>query len=251
MTVDQLFSACLFIVASIFYWLIGDVGARGKFRDPNKHSNGLINQKVGWVIMEAPAVIVFSATFFIHAPETLNLYIFALVAVWLMHYLYRAFVYPFTLNCHGDSKDSLVDVLIGSTWCGINGFMNAFWICNYSSFETSNEILLFWLGMLVFTLGFITNKYSDRVLNNLRPPGDSNYYIPHGGLFNFVSSPHYLGEIIQWIGFAVAAQSLPGYLFVMLTVSNLAPRAFLSHQWYLKNLEDYPKHRKALIPFVL
>ena len=30
-----------------------------------------------------------------------------------------------------------------------------------------------------------------------------NNYLPKGGLFNYVSSAHYFGETIEWIGFAI------------------------------------------------
>jgi 3-oxo-5-alpha-steroid 4-dehydrogenase 1 len=66
-----------------------------------------------------------------------------------------------------------------------------------------------------------------------------------------VSSPNYLGEIIEWTGWAIATWSLAGFSFALYTFANLAPRAFANHRWYRETFDDYPPDRKALIPGVL
>ena len=42
-----------------------------------------------------------------------------------------------------------------------------------------------------------------------------------------------------------------GVVFVLFTLSNLYPRAISSHRWYLEKFPDYPKDRKAIIPFCI
>jgi 3-oxo-5-alpha-steroid 4-dehydrogenase 1 len=77
------------------------------------------------------------------------------------------------------------------------------------------------------------------------------YQIPHGGMFRFVSSPHYLGEIMEWMGFCLACNvSLASLSFLVWTCANLIPRAYTSHQWYNQHFSDqYPLlYRKAIIP---
>uniref|UniRef100_A0A0K0CUJ9 S5A_REDUCTASE domain-containing protein n=1 Tax=Angiostrongylus cantonensis TaxID=6313 RepID=A0A0K0CUJ9_ANGCA len=95
------------------------------------------------------------------------------------------------------------------------------------------------------------NTTSDRILRSLRRPGETGYRIPRGGLFEYVSGANFFGEIVEWTGFAVMSQSLPAFAFVFFTVCNLGPRAIHHHQWYLNRFPNYPKDRKALIPFVL
>jgi hypothetical protein len=56
--------------------------------------------------------------------------------------------------------------------------------------------------------------------------------------------------MIEWIGWAILTWSLPGFAFAVFTIANLAPRAIASHRWYLKTFSDYPKKRKAIIPFI-
>jgi 3-oxo-5-alpha-steroid 4-dehydrogenase len=65
-----------------------------------------------------------------------------------------------------------------------------------------------------------------------------------------VSGANYFGEIVEWCGYALAAQSLPATAFAVFTFANTAPRAWRHHQWYQEKFDDYPKNRWAVIPFL-
>ena len=95
------------------------------------------------------------------------------------------------------------------------------------------------------------NHRSDTILINLRKPGETGYKIPKGFLFNKISCPNHFGEIVEWIGFAILSWSLPGLVFVIWTMANLVPRSLNHHKWYKDNFREYPKDRKAVIPFVV
>jgi len=77
---------------------------------------------------------------------------------------------------------------------------------------------------------------------------NQKYFIPRGGLFNYVSSPNYLGEIMEWFGFFVMTINLGTFSFFIWTFVNLVPRAISNHKWYIEKFNDYPKERKILIP---
>ena len=77
------------------------------------------------------------------------------------------------------------------------------------------------------------------------------YQIPRGWLYRYISCPNYFGEIVEWIGWAVATWSLAGASFAAFTIANLAPRAVANHRWYHDKFDDYPPERKALVPFVV
>ena len=62
-------------------------------------------------------------------------------------------------------------------------------------------------GVIMFFTGVWINTNSDDRLRNLRRPGESGYKIPTGGMFEYVSGANFLGEIIEWTGFALAAGS--------------------------------------------
>lgn len=107
-------------------------------------------------------------------------------------------------------------------------------------------------GLIIATSGMILNIQSDATLRRLKSQG-KGYVIPRGGLlFDHVSCPHFLGEIVQWIGFAAACQtSTVAASFAAFTCANLIPRAAQQHAWYKQHFaETYPSHRKAWLPCV-
>jgi 3-oxo-5-alpha-steroid 4-dehydrogenase 1 len=109
----------------------------------------------------------------------------------------------------------------------------------------------FLVGAGLYLAGVLVNRRADATLRALRAPGESGYRVPRGGLFDYVSCPNYLGEIIQWIGWAVATWSFAGLAFALWTTANLLPRALAHHRWYRSHFPDYPQQRRALLPFVL
>ncbi len=84
-----------------------------------------------------------------------------------------------------------------------------------------------------------------------RSPGETGYRIPRGFLFEKISCPNYLGEVVEWTGWALAAWSLPGLSFAVWTAANLLPRALTHHRRYRKTFPDYPADRKAIVPGIL
>ena len=88
-------------------------------------------------------------------------------------------------------------------------------------------------------------------MRRLRRSGEDGYKIPDGGLYRWVSCPNYLGEILAWTGWAIAAWSLAFLAFAVFTVANLLPRALANHRWYRQTFPDYPASRRALLPFLL
>lgn len=95
--------------------------------------------------------------------------------------------------------------------------------------------------------GFALNLHSDNTLLKLRKPGETGYSIPQGGGFRYVSCPNYLGEVMEWAGWALATWSLAGLAFFVFTAANLVPRALSHHRWYRERFEDYPPGRRAII----
>ena len=107
------------------------------------------------------------------------------------------------------------------------------------------------LGVALFFVGYYVNRRSDAMLAALRKPGESGYKIPRGWLYEWVSCPNYLGEIMVWCGWALATWSSAGAVFLLWTLANLLPRALSNHQWYRQTFDNYPAHRKAVFPGIL
>lgn len=66
-----------------------------------------------------------------------------------------------------------------------------------------------------------------------------------------MSCPNYLGECVEWIGFAVMSWNLMGLTYAILVVPQLAVQSRLAHRWYQRKFgAEYPPERRALIPWV-
>ena len=63
-------------------------------------------------------------------------------------------------------------------------------------------------GVALFLLGITGNFYHHCLLSRLRGKDDKGYKIPKGGLFRFVICPHYLFEIIEFVGVAFISQTI-------------------------------------------
>ena len=207
-----------------------------------------LSNKAGWVIMEAAAPLVFALFFFLGSnPNTATTLVF--LALWEVHYLHRAFIYPFGLR-NRDSGMPLIIVGLGFLFSTVNGYLNSRYLFTFAA-GYGNEWLSdprFIVGVALFIAGFIINRQADWILRNLRRGGESGYKIPHGGLYRWISCPNYLGEIVIWVGWAVATWSLPGLAFAFWTAANLVPRARSHHAWYRQRFPDYPPQRRALLP---
>lgn len=90
----------------------------------------------------------------------------------------------------------------------------------------------------LFFAGFVVNLHSGYIIRHLRKPGDTQHYIPHEGVFRYVSSANYFGELVEWIGFAVLTWSPAGLVFAWWTLANLLPRADAIHDNYEKEFGE-------------
>jgi len=210
----------------------------------------LIANRFGWMIMESPAALVFAACFFSGtSPKNAPSLLF--FALWELHYVHRAWIYPLTLR-DGRKKMPVAVILMGLGFNLGNAYANGFYLFSLSGGYPQDWLLdaRFLVGVVLFLAGFIANRWADLALRGLRQPSETGYRIPHGGLFRWVSCPNYLGEIVEWLGWALATWSLVGLAFAVWTFANLAPRARSHHAWYHEHFAGYPRERKVLIPWV-
>jgi 3-oxo-5-alpha-steroid 4-dehydrogenase 1 len=220
-------------------------------RHTTKKWGPLINNRAGWIIMESPALFFF-AWFFLTGTNHHTFIPWIFFGLWMFHYINRTLIFPFRLRTRG-KKMSVVIVLMAIGFNLANGYINGYYLGSLSDSYTISWLWdpRFITGIAFFISGLIINWQTDNILIHLRKPGETGYVIPQGGLFSYISCPNHFGEIIEWCGFALMTWSLPGLAFAIWTVVNLMPRALHHHQWYRKHFPDYPKERKALIPFVL
>ena len=208
-----------------------------------------IKSKWAWMLMEAPSPLLMMIFFMLSGNKFLPQFIFLLL--WLSHYIHRTLIYPFTQSGRNKSYPLLL-VFFAIVFNSFNGFVNGYGIFHLMVYDLS--WLLSWqfiTGSVIFISGFIINKTSDEMFRKMKREKPDEYVIPKGWLFNYISCPHYFGEIIEWAGWALLSWSLPGLAFFVFTFANLFPRALSSHSWYRRNFTDYPSERKAVIPFVI
>ena len=207
--------------------------------------------RFGWMIMELPAFLVIAWVVLTNLNKAGAFGIFFLL-IWEAHYFYRAGVYPFIMTSPNKPFPVLL-VFFAICFNSINGAANGLSLNEMGGFYAANGWLTdirFWAGILIFASGFGVHTHSDKVLRILRRQGKGEYLIPERGLFRFVSCPNYLGEMMEWTGFAVATWSVAGLAFAVFTIANLLPRAYSNHQWYKKTFPEYPRNRRVLVPFV-
>lgn len=203
-----------------------------------------------WIGMEAVSLVLFTALFITAGRFTDP----ALWVFWLMfavHYTNRAVIYPLRSRMAATTMPlsvMLMAMAFNTVNAGANGWGVFHGEHSYGAAWLTDPRLV--VGVVIFLGGMAINLRADAVLRGLRRPGETGYQIPFGGMYRFVSCPNYLGEIIEWVGFAVATWSLPALAFALWTIANLAPRARSHHRWYRENFPDYPRDRRALVPFV-
>jgi protein-S-isoprenylcysteine O-methyltransferase Ste14 len=201
--------------------------------------------------MEAPSPILMTFLFLAGDRRT-SLPALVFLALWLLHYVNRAFVFPLRLRGRHKPMPLLV-ALLAFHFNLVNGYLNGRGLFSFGP-ERGPDWLAdprFLAGTALFLAGFAINLHADAVLRALRAPGETGYKIPRGGLYRLISCPNYFGEIVEWIGFALATWSLPALTFAVWTIANLLPRSVANHRWYRERFPDYPPERRALLPFVL
>lgn len=141
-------------------------------------------------------------------------------------------------------------------------------------------------NLIYLTLNLLAQREQflhHRILAECRRVGNKyggRYIVPNGRLFTFISSPHYLAEIMIYFTFILfegghsndeflhaSNQTLiqsvmhnqlisnetivkNRHLFIFIwVVSNLGVSAHTNQQWYHKHFSTYPKTRYRLIPF--
>ncbi len=207
-----------------------------------------IPARAAWFIQELPSFLWPLYTIVFVPIESLVAKL--LLACFLLHYFQRTFI--FSLKIRGGKPTKLVVFLLAFAFCFVNGYLQTTYLAKYFIYDNSiNSTIFIAVGISLFSIGMSINIHSDRILRRLREGQDRSHKVPHGGLFKHVSAANFFGEIVEWAGFALAQGcSLPSLAFAVFTFANIGPRAKQHHDDYLRRFPDYPKNRKAVIPFI-
>ena len=176
-------------------------------------------------------------------------------AMLTIHFLKRSLETLF-LHKYSGSTDLGTAIFIGIYYTLVSIIVSYFSVQVPLSVYDKNICLL---GITFFFLGQIGNFYHHYLLAALRKDNKitskgieqiKNYKIPKGGLFDYVTMPHYFFELISWLGIALTAQQVNSFLVFCSMFSYLAGRSVATNQWYKDNIPGYPSKRKNLVPFI-
>ncbi|MFT3911965.1 MAG: DUF1295 domain-containing protein [Ferruginibacter sp.] len=210
----------------------------------------MISNKLGWVIMEMPVLIVLSI-FVLPFMNSIPAITWIMLGLFCFHYFNRVFIFPFRLHTKG-KKMPLIIVGSAVFFNLVNGFSIGYYFTHFANYDASwFTDLRFIGGVILFFIGMFINWKADDKLIHLRKPGETHYVVPQKWLFEYISCPNLFGELIEWLGFAILCWNLPALCFFIWTAANLIPRAISHHTWYKQKFSEYPAGRKAIIPFIV
>ena len=239
------------VAVFIFLGLFFIDAGYGKFYNPKWGPS--VDNHLGWVLMEAPVFIAMLALWWLSDRRTDPVRLVFLV-LFEVHYFHRSFIFPSQM--HGHSRMPWAIVIMGALFNTLNAFMQGGWLFYVSPVDyypvSWLRSLPFIAGTALFFYGMYVNISSDSIIRNLRKPGDTAHYLPQGGMFRYVTSANYLGEWLEWTGFAILTWSWAGAVFSLWTFANLAPRAARIYDLYNQEFPDEldTKKVKRIIPFI-
>lgn len=114
------------------------------------------------------------------------------------------------------------------------------------------------IAFILFVYASHEQQKCNKVLANLRKDKSGRvitdqHFVPSGGLFEYVTCPHFLTEVIIYFLILVVQEFRQTYwnLIFLLVVSTQTVKAITEHRWYKKKYKDYSKERKAIFPGLL
>lgn len=170
--------------------------------------------------------------------------------------------------------DGAVNAFIGAYYTGCAWIFLHFFRANVTASMLSPHLLA--AGAACYAVGQLGNLYHHILLRRLRDqksqsvPSDASsssgssgsssggssssssgsakkYFAPTGGLFGLVATPHYLFELLSWLGMAMVAQHGNAFLVFTSMSSYLAGRSKVTNEWNAANIDGYAP-KKNLIP---
>lgn len=238
------------IAAVVFVVLFKVDAGYGKFY--NSKWGPAINNRLGWVLMESPVFIAMLLLWAL-SDRRADIARLAFLIIFEIHYFQRSFIFPLLIR--GNGRMPLSIILMGVIFNTLNALMQGGWIFYVSPAEMYPASWLadprFIVGTVIFFAGMFINIQSDSIIRHLRKPGDTNHYLPTKGMFRYVTSANYFGELVEWTGFAILTWSWSGAVFAIWTFANLGPRAARIYDRYKQEFGSRMRPGlKRMIPFI-
>ena len=134
----------------------------------------------------------------------------------------------------------------------VNTFLHGYWFflldINYDISWFTEPVFI--IGLFVFLLGMYINMHSDNILMRLARESDG-YKIPNKGLYKYISSPNYLGEILIYLSFAILSMSfIPLVILALFFSIVFLPRMIKKDKSLSKydSFDEYKKKSGLILP---
>ncbi|KAM0451597.1 hypothetical protein ACHAPV_009938 [Trichoderma viride] len=196
--------------------------------------------------------------------------------LFVIHYCYRAVLFPFLQPSMSPIHVGVWSLAIGFQVCNalcISSWLSAYGPTTTEAWSSVCSVTQFIFGIGIFYLGLSSNFFHDEELREIRrreqkrqerirkkAGGDGqaasvekHYQIPQAGLFRYMLYPHYLSEWVEWFGFWMAAGwgCAPARAFLVNEIFSMLPRAVNGKKWYMERFgEDKIRKKWAIIPGV-
>ncbi|KAF4551830.1 3-oxo-5-alpha-steroid 4-dehydrogenase-like protein 2 [Elsinoe fawcettii] len=233
--------------------------------------------KLAWAIMETPgmAIVLYSI---LTIPTQLGLKElpwanYTMAALYIMHYIYRAWLFPFLQPSM--SPIHALPFLSAVGFNVMNGISIGGWVGGYGAPTQAYWGYSAWrveLGMILWGWSLLGNIFHDDDLREIRRAAlrmqkekadkegkpvegvEKVYMIPKNGLFHYILYPHYLCEWLEWTGFWVIGgwNCVPARTFLINEITTMFPRALSGKRWYVDKFgAEKVGNRKAIIPGII
>ena len=175
--------------------------------------------------------------------ECLFVSVFSNARIHLVHYILGMFFYPavaLTALLHLDSMPPQPEDIPDPSPLGVASFLRWYHL----------------LALCLFLWASYHQHICHKILANLRQgKGEGQAYLrPDGDWFELVSCPHFFAEILIYTAVLLCCVSTDGWscwwLVLVYVVTTLSLSARQAHIWYMQKFEDYPKTRRAIIPWI-
>ena len=179
---------------------------------------------------------------------------------WSFHFLRRLFegMLMQTFYRYAPHSEITGTIIMCTSLAVFNGVCNNIHIWFRQNWQCASMANIA-LGLCIFFIGEFGNSYHHYLLKKCRSKYQKNvdsefkgHVIPKGGMFDYISCPHYLFEIITWFGWMFICQFSTGSIITFsITLGTLMMKAMEVHSVYKQKFTVfYPPNRRALIPFV-
>jgi very-long-chain enoyl-CoA reductase len=210
----------------------------GRFRG----AKGISSRSGMLLLYGAPLVfLVIGALPYLSTPSTHQVILFAALFI---HFAKRVLEVLF-LHKYSGHMNQMTAIFIAAFY-SLTTFLPAY--VNRQSLQSADALT--YLGILIFAYSELLNFVHHKILRDLRQ-NTMEYVIPRGGLFGRVVCPHFLFEIFSWFGMFLIFRHLSMLLFFVFTAAYLTARSLRTLKWYREKFPDFPKNRRAILPFIL